>query len=210
MRLTVADALTWSRIAMVPALFACAIASRPTAFALVFLLALATDVLDGPVARAGGTASERGGQFDSTADALLYLSVPALSWYVYPEARLAIGGSLLLIAICFAIPPLAGWIRFARLPSYHTRLARAAAVALGVAFVGYVLWGWRWPIRAAAALLVLSTLEEVAITWILPQWTHPVSSVTQAWHLARTAHASDARGAAAHPLPLANVRSPFP
>jgi CDP-diacylglycerol--glycerol-3-phosphate 3-phosphatidyltransferase len=204
-RLTLADGLTWSRMAAVPAMCWCAAMSRPGGFSLLLLAALVTDAIDGPVARALGTASARGGQLDSLADALVYLTAPLLASWVYPGVRETLGMSLMVIAVCFAIPPLAGWLRFGRLPSYHTRLARVVAVAMGVALAAYVQWSLQWPVRVAATLLVLSTLEEVLITWRLPQWTHPVPSLWHAARLARAARPTIARGPAAYPLP--EVRS---
>jgi phosphatidylglycerophosphate synthase len=196
-QLTLADALTWCRIGAVPVLVVCAMTSEPTAFALVLLSALATDALDGPIARARGTVTAQSGALDSVADALLYVTAPLLALRVYPDLRHNLGSTMQVIVWSYAIPPAVGWLRFRRLPSYHTRLARLAGVSLGLAFTAYVTMSIRWPLSCAAAMLLVSAIEEIAITCVLSQWTHPVSSVHEAWQLTRTSQTPPTRGSAA-------------
>jgi CDP-diacylglycerol--glycerol-3-phosphate 3-phosphatidyltransferase len=77
---------------------------------------------------------------------------------------------------------LASWIKFRRLPSYHTWAAKAGWLVV-CAGTASSLAGWSaWPIRVAMVCVVLTNLEAVAITLVLPSSRVDVPSV---WHALR-------------------------
>ena len=64
------------------AAFACvllALRNEPGAFVLI-VLAMALDMVDGPIARKTGATSKLGGTLDSCADVLIYLLFPVIYW----------------------------------------------------------------------------------------------------------------------------------
>ena len=172
-----ADLLSWSRIALIFPLCAAALTRDRDAFVWLLLLAFVTDALDGPVARWRGTASPRGAQLDSRADAALYITSPFLALRVFPELGGALAGLTISLVVLLVTPPLLGLWRFGRLPALHLWSSRAAvaAMALGVAVLG--LLDQSWGLQLGAAVLALSTLEELMVILLLPRWTPQVPSV---------------------------------
>lgn len=179
------NALSLFRIVVAPLLLVAAWSGRPLLFLGLFAAALASDALDGFLARRLGQTSALGGMLDSWGDFALYCTTPLALWWLWPEVILrelpyvvaAIGAFLLPIAVGFA--------KFRRLTSYHTWGAKGAAVALGIATPLLLLGGPAWPFRLAVTILCLSAVEELAITLLLPHWQADIPSCRQAWRIRR-------------------------
>ena len=177
--------LSLFRLVVAPFLLLAAWFALPTLFLLLFAAALLSDALDGFLARRFGQTSALGGVLDSWGDFALYCTMPPAVWWLWPAmvrqeflfVATAIGAFLLPIAI--------GFIKFRRLTSYHTWGAKAAAGAIGLGFLLLILTGIAWPFQLAVLLLVLSALEELAITLLLTSWQANVPSCLHAWHLRR-------------------------
>jgi CDP-diacylglycerol--glycerol-3-phosphate 3-phosphatidyltransferase len=176
---TFANILTLSRLVTVPLMLLSAWWQRPIWFAWLLGYALVTDMIDGSVARALGQATPFGARLDSIADAAVYLTAPIAALYVYPRLRESESMSVLVVLLSYSIPITVGYLKYKRLTAYHTFAARIAGILLGLAAFGFVTLGVTWPIRAATAVLVLSALEEIAITAILREWTPNVPSLTR-------------------------------
>ena len=101
--LTLANATSASRLALVPASVYAVFAGRWVLAAAIFVVAVASDFLDGFLARRRGTVSALGGVLDHTADAI-YVTVTL--WAIaYAEAQLRVdmvpGILPLFIALAF-------------------------------------------------------------------------------------------------------------
>lgn len=178
--MSLADTITLSRLAVLPGLVVAAITGASSWFAALVAFALVSDAVDGRVARWRGTAGPRGAWLDSVADAAFYLTAPSCALVLHPELRGVHAPLVIVVIVSLATPPVAGWLRYGRLPAYHTHLARATEVTLGAGFLLFVLGGTSWLLYPGAAVLVLSTVEELAITWTLPAWTPDVPSILHA------------------------------
>jgi phosphatidylglycerophosphate synthase len=76
-----ADALTASRVLLAPVLAVALLSGAPVLAAVVVAWAIASDALDGPLARRAGAGRERGALFDAAADLLFLLGgYVALAW----------------------------------------------------------------------------------------------------------------------------------
>jgi CDP-diacylglycerol--glycerol-3-phosphate 3-phosphatidyltransferase len=83
-------------------------------------------------------------------------------------------------AAAYVSPILFGFLKFGRLTSYHTRLVTVAAYLMGIAVIAFFA-GWSaLPLRVACLVLVLSQLEEIAITATLSSWHANVRDLRQA------------------------------
>lgn len=175
--MSLADLLSWSRIVLIIPLSMAALVRDRDAFVWLLLGAFATDALDGVVARWRGTVSARGAQLDSRADAALYIISPFLFLRVFPEFGDEHAGLSLIVVVMLVTPPLLGLWRFGRLPALHLWSSRVAvaAMALGVAVLG--LLDQAWALQLGAAVLALSTIEELLVILLLPRWTPQVPSV---------------------------------
>jgi phosphatidylglycerophosphate synthase len=160
---TLANALTGLRLALAPGLVAAILAGRPSVAALVFAIAVATDVADGRIARRRSEASPLGGALDHAVDA---------AFVTAGTAALASQGALpallpALIAAAFVQYAVdsrtrAGGLRGSRLGRWNG-IAYYVAVAVPIVRDATGL-GWPAPalVRALGWLLVASTLLSVA------------------------------------------------
>jgi CDP-diacylglycerol--glycerol-3-phosphate 3-phosphatidyltransferase len=179
------NALSGLRLALVPVLLGLAWTGRQEAFLWCFGAALASDVVDGFVARRFSATSEAGARLDSWGDLATYAVLPLCAWWLWPDRVLA---KLTLVAIglvCFAAPTAIGLLKFGRITSYHTYLAKLVANVLGAALVLYVGFGVGWLFDVAVILLVLEAVEEIAITAVLPEARSNVHSLAHALAIAR-------------------------
>jgi CDP-diacylglycerol--glycerol-3-phosphate 3-phosphatidyltransferase len=179
------NALSGLRIASVPVLLALAWSGRPTPFLWCFGAALASDVVDGFVARRFGAASELGARLDSWGDLLIYAVLPLCAFWLWPERVLEKLPLVAIALVCFAAPTGVGLLKFGRITSYHTYFAKAIANLLGVALVLYLGFGLGWLFDLAVILLVFEAIEEIAITAVLPELRSNVHSIFHALEIAR-------------------------
>lgn len=160
---TLANALTGLRLAVVPVLVAAILAGAPSLAALVFAIAVATDVADGRIARRRSEASPLGGALDHAVDA---------AFVTAGTAALASQGALppllpALIAAAFVQYAVdsrtrAGGLRGSRLGRWNG-IAYYVAVAVPIVRDAAGL-GWPAPalVGALGWLLVASTLLSMA------------------------------------------------
>ena len=181
------NAFSATRLALVPVLLTLAAASQPVAFVVVLAAAFATDAIDGFLARRLGLASALGATLDSRADLALWSSLPVATWLLRADFVRAELASIGLLAACLALPLAAGIAKFGRAPSYHTWGAKTASVLLAGAMLAVFLDGPLWPFRLGSVVAVIATLEELAITAMLPRWQADVRSL---WHARRLRDAS--------------------
>jgi len=70
-------------------------------------------------------------------------------------------------------------LRFRRLTSYHTWGGKLSSAAVAVAVIVFFANGPGWPLRIAMPVVVLASVEEIAISIVLPAWRTNVPSL---WH----------------------------
>lgn len=175
-----ANFLSLSRLLSIPCMLVAAELGSIRAWVALFAYALLSDAIDGPIARARGTVSERGARMDSIADCALYMTMPVVALLLFPWLRAQETPVIVVITLGYAVPIVCGLVKFRRLTSYHTMAARAAGVLISSTFL--VLVGTRvaWPLQIAAIVLILSAIEEIAITLALPAWRADIPSLRHA------------------------------
>ncbi len=162
--LTRANALTLLRLMAAPALCVAIVQGAALPAAALFVLAVATDFADGPVARRYGEASRLGGRLDHAVDAsFVTAGTAALAWVGALPAWLP-----LLIAVAFlhyALVPLRGEAGALRPSGLGRWNGIAYYVIVGIPVLRDAL-GLSWPgaglVLALGWLLVVSTLLSIA------------------------------------------------
>jgi len=177
---TFANTLTASRLVTVALMLLSAWQHERGWFAWLLGYALVTDLVDGSIARALGQATPFGARLDSIADAAVYLTAPVAALYLYPRLREREWMTIVVILLAYVVPIAVGYVKYKRLTAYHTFAARAAGVLLGIAALLFVTLGITWPMRVGAAVLVLSAIEEIALTAVLPDWRPNVRTIAHA------------------------------
>jgi len=177
---TIPNLLCFLRLAGSPALLWIAWRNESGLFLIVFLVLLMTDWLDGKLAILLHQKSVYGARLDSVADAAMYTATLfGLGWLKWDLFRQE-APWLIAVVVSYALTSGAGLLKYRRLPSYHTRAAKSCWLLTGLAVVS-VLTDWSvWPLRVASGAVVLTNLEALAITAVLPEWTAEVGSLAAA------------------------------
>jgi CDP-diacylglycerol--glycerol-3-phosphate 3-phosphatidyltransferase len=154
---------------------------RSELFLGIYLLLVLSDWVDGKLAILLNQRSVIGARLDSWADAALYAALLVGAVMMY--------GETLRAEIAWFIPPLASYLlstaagfwKYRRWPSYHTRAAKTGAFLIMVGAISlFTAWSL-WPLRVALAFAALTNLEALAITIISPAWHSDVTSIYHAW-----------------------------
>jgi cardiolipin synthase len=149
----------------------------------IFLIALiacyATDVLDGYFARTLGQVTEFGSMLDSTADRLVYLAMPICAYWLRPELYREETIAIIVLLSCFVLPLLISFIKFGKLSSYHTLSSKVAAFVFAVCMITVFSNGPSFTLKISAIVFVFAALQDIAITYLLPQ---PVTNIRSIVH----------------------------
>jgi CDP-diacylglycerol--glycerol-3-phosphate 3-phosphatidyltransferase len=153
---------------------------RHDIFLVLAVYCMLSDIFDGKIARWRGESSDYGAQLDSWADQLMFLAGPFCAWWLQPQLvrneapliMLIVGGNLLAIG--------AGFAKFGRLTSYHTRASRLTAYLAGAGAIIGIATGWPWLFRIGALVSAYATIEELVITATLREWMANIPSMAAA------------------------------
>ncbi len=154
------------------------------ALAVMVLAALLSDIFDGVLARAWKTDTARMRVADSLADTAFYVCVAGAIAFGMPAVWHACRSGVLLVLACEALRFGFDFVKFGKPASYHSYLAKgwglvlATAVVITIATQRVSLW-----MIAAVALGVLSNLETMAMSCVLPVWRHDVKTLATAWKI---------------------------
>ena len=183
--LTLPNLLSGLRLGLTPVLLYLAHGDHRTVFLAVLALSLLSDAVDGILARWLGQTSQLGARLDSWADLLTGLSLPLCAWWLWPGPVAQEAPWLTALVFCYLMPVVLGFVRFRRLTSYHTIAWKVLAWVIAGAAVALLGWGIGWPIQVVLPFVALASLEEIAITIVLPEWRSNVPSLRHALALRR-------------------------
>ncbi|MDD5267722.1 MAG: CDP-alcohol phosphatidyltransferase family protein [Methylococcales bacterium] len=177
-RLTLPNLLTGFRFVAAPGLLWLAWQGHGIAFMILLSISFLTDLLDGLAARLTGQVSQFGATLDSWADVITYLTIALGCWWLWPNVvRRELLYVVMIVASCL-LPAIAGFSKFGCFTSYHTWGVKIAAASMGISLYVMFLGGPEWPFRVAAVICILAAIEEIALTWLLPE---PESNVRSIW-----------------------------
>ena len=152
-----------------------------TVFLWLFLFLAMTDWVDGKIAILFNQRSVYGARLDSWADAALYAALLIGAFMLYgPTLRAEVFWFLAPLAT-YLISTAAGFWKYGRWPSYHTRAAKTCWFLIMVGTVGLFTDWSLWPLRFALAVTALTNVEALGITLISPVWRADVTSIYHAW-----------------------------
>ncbi len=152
-------------------------------FLVGYVIAVLSDIFDGIIARRLGVSTVKLRQADSWADICLYLCVAASAWLVYPQLILGFKVPLLLATIAQLSLFTICLIKFRKFPSFHTYTAKIWGLTLLIATIGLFGFGYANTLWLAIGMCVINSLEEIAMTLILPEWKCDILSIFAAMDL---------------------------
>jgi phosphatidylglycerophosphate synthase len=149
-----------------------------------FAVAALSDAFDGKLARRWGVATPRLRLADSVADTVYVLACLLSLWIAHPEIVRAHAYGIGLLVGLEAGRWLLDLGLFGRVASYHAISAKVFAASLVLTFVAIMGFGVGTPfLWISIALGVVSMLEGVAMSVVLPRWTHDVAHLGEALRL---------------------------
>lgn len=184
-RLNVPNILCVIRLILAAAMVAAAIWQQTELFLSLAVAAMLTDFLDGRLAVAWHQQTTLGAILDSVADASMYFALALGTLLLRPAYIQRELAWLIATGVSYALASLAGWLKFKRLPSYHTRAAKTGWLLVTAGVIAVFAEGPPWILRAATVGVTLTNLESVAITCVLPAWRANVPSLYHAMRLRR-------------------------
>ena len=187
-------ALVLLRLAIAPCLLWDALDGHVTRWFLIgYIVAVLSDVFDGIIARRLGVSTANLRQADSWADITLYVCVAAAAWWVHADIVLEFRVPLLMVVAAQALWWVVNLVKYGKPASYHTYSAKLWGITLVAATLtlfgfnsgGIALW-------LAILVGIVHTLEEIAMTLMLPIWQHDVLSLIHALRLRRELNTTQA------------------
>jgi CDP-diacylglycerol--glycerol-3-phosphate 3-phosphatidyltransferase len=165
---------------MVPILVYLAANNYPKSFLILAVITLSTDAIDGYLARKLNQITNLGTTLDSVGDMMMYFTMPFCGWLLWPNMIMKEIIFITVVMIAFFIPMIAGLLKFGRMPSYHTWLAKTSTIFISIATLIWFTWKYPFLFRFAVLIQVLVMIEYVAITLRLKEWRGNIPSY---WHL---------------------------
>ena len=186
--ISIPNLLSCLRLVLAPVLLVLAWTQQPRAFLICLCVSLASDLLDGFLARRLHQRSELGAKLDSWGDLATYTVLGIGAWWLWPDVIRAEAPFVGVLLASYTLPSLLALAKFKRLTSYHTWGAKVSAVLMGPAVLLLFAWQAAWLFRVATVVLAIAEIEEVAITLVLREWHADVPSLFDALQLGRSPH----------------------
>ena len=143
-----------------------------------------SDYFDDVLARRFGEDGAGVRRFDNATDAIFFVCAAWSAWSVHADLLrpyLWVVGAIVALEITrYALD----FAQFGREASYHAWSAKAWGLTLFVALIALMDFGRASPFVALAlGAGVVADVEGLAISLVLPVWTHDVKSVWHAWRI---------------------------
>jgi phosphatidylglycerophosphate synthase len=173
------NAITTYRLVMAPVLMWFAFEGNLDYFKWLLIISFGTDAIDGFLARKYKVSSVSGAKLDSIADDLTVVAALIGMFAFRPEFAKSEVITFVILLILFVIQTLLALIFYRKLTSYHTYLAKLAAVLQGVFFILFFLLNEPlYPLFYAAAIVTgLQLIEETILILYLRQWQADVKGL---------------------------------
>jgi phosphatidylglycerophosphate synthase len=155
-------------------------------FIIGYLVGFFSDIFDGVIARRLGVSTVQLRQADSWADVCFYICVFGSAWLVHRDVVIAFRVPLLAVVFVQLVWWIVNLVKYGKPASYHTYSAKFWGITLFIAtialfsfnYAGIALW-------LAIISGIIHTVEEIAMTLLLPEWKHDILSIFHALRLRR-------------------------
>jgi phosphatidylglycerophosphate synthase len=178
--------LSGARIALMPGVLLAALLGSRRAFVALIAVSLATDALDGFLARRLNAFSDLGRKLDSAADYVTLMTGVAGIAVLWPEAMqreipwVAAGLCAFFAVLVF------GFAKFGRPLGYHTWATKALAIAMAASMIPLLSGRTATPFHVLVLAQFVASAEQIAIALIVPNHVGEMPTLYHAWKLRRS------------------------
>ena len=140
------------------------------------------DIFDGIIARKVGVSSEKLRRLDSQTDLIFWLSIGIITYFLFPNLIIENRNPIIVIFVMEAMCYFISFFKFGKETCTHAFLAKLWGLSLLAAFTS--LLGFQYagiPFYIAIILGLISHIDRILITLILPEWQHDIPSSYHAW-----------------------------
>jgi CDP-diacylglycerol--glycerol-3-phosphate 3-phosphatidyltransferase len=178
----VVNGITLYRLLAAPVLLFFVFTRQLDVFKWLLAASFFTDAIDGYMARRFRVTSEQGSKIDSIADDLTVVAAIAGLFVMRPGFIREQWPVIIPLAVLYGIQLTLALVRYGKISSFHTYLAKGAAVLQGVFLVLAFFTEPIVPLFYAVALLTaIDLLEEVVLVVLLPRWQVNVKGLYWVW-----------------------------
>lgn len=174
---TLPNLLTCFRFFSAPAMLFFAWSGDSDLFLLLLAITFLSDVLDGMAARLLGQESEFGAILDSWTDLLVFITIAVSAWWLWPEVMMRERWYVIITILSYLLPVIVDLYKFSVVTSYHTWLVKCAVASMGTSLFLLFIFEFVWPFRLAAFICLAAAVEEIAISYYLPELRSNVRSL---------------------------------
>jgi len=170
------NAISIARICAVPVLIVLAFNQAENAFRILLLLAFASDLADGFLARALHVTSKLGALLDSTADLFVLLAALVGIWSFHSVVFIQDGLIIWTGVIFWIAVHVSALVRYGKLASFHTLLARIGVALFCVfLFLLFFVQYWSWLLYLSGSVIILAAIEQLIMIVLVPVWTPDIT-----------------------------------
>lgn len=166
------NGITIYRIATAPVLLILIFNKQSEIFKWMLAISFFTDLIDGFLARKFNITSIIGARLDSIGDDLTVLSALIGLFIFKPEFINKEFSVFIILFVLFAVQTILAIIRYNKITSFHTYLAKTAAIFQGTFFI--LIFHLPDPVYplfyVAAVITAIELLEESMLVILLPEW----------------------------------------
>ena len=152
---------------------------REDIFKWLLGLSFFTDAIDGFLARKYKVVSVVGSRIDSIADDLTVLMAVIGVVVLKPEFIQQELSLIIVLLVLYLLQTIMALTRYGKISSFHTYLAKIAALFQGMFFV-LLFFLPQWPMLlfyVASAMTILDLVEEIILVLLLPEWKTDVKGL---------------------------------
>jgi len=165
------DWVTLSRIIISPVLLILIFHHQRNWFQWLLLIGLLSDLADGYITRRLHITTEHGARLDSAADATIFTVALIGAVWFEPAFVKQVAPLLAGVFVLYFLKLAYGILKYKRPSSFHTYMAKAAAMLQGIFlitlfFSGPVLWLFYLTVAVSG----IQVIEEIALIALLPKW----------------------------------------
>lgn len=166
------NGITLYRIITAPLLVVLLFKGEHELFKWLLGVSFFTDLIDGVLARTFKVTSILGTRLDSIGDDLTVLVAMLGLGFLKPQFFIEEWAFLVPLGLLFVLQTGFALYRYGKITSFHTYLAKLAALAQGIFLLAFFFFETiNYPLFYGAAFITMAELaEEIIIVWLLPQW----------------------------------------